>query len=315
MTSWTKKQRMTMVLVIIFGIGAWFYASYRNNIAVAPNPALATIPVPENPSPAEPITEPIAPTKGPSYHLLTTTTSTPGAELAKEVGMENVDFTLALNRLDVKHIPKDAVLVIPESFDDLDMYAPFPERIEAASSIPKLFIVSNRVQAFAAYENGTRVRWGAVSTGKKATATPSRLYSTNWKGKLVISTLEDAWVLPWYFNLDSMEGISMHQFDLPGYPASHSCIRLSEADAMWFYDWAQEWVLSPDGNTRLAHGTPVIIYGEYGYGKTAPWKKLAEDPTATTLSESELKDIVETYLPEIQIRATEREAILNPTVQ
>lgn len=314
MKSRKHKKSATIILVCVFAVGIGLFVLYRNKASIPTNPAQATIPTPDTVPTS--VTEPLTPsTSTPTYHVLATTTSAPGAELAKEVGMKNVPFTLALNRLDVKHIPQDAKLIIPDSFADTDIYAPFPTEIAAASDIPKLFIVSKRVQAFAAYENGKRVRWGTVSTGKSTTPTPSRLYATNWKGKLVTSTLEDAYQLPWYFNLDSLEGISMHQFDLPGYPASHSCIRLSEEDAMWIYEWAEQWVLAADGQTMLANGTPVIIFGDYAYGKTAPWKKLAEDPTATTLSTDELRDIVEKYHTEIQERAAEREQVLHPSAQ
>lgn len=301
---------VALLILGALGVGGYILLQ-KSGTPAAEN--LAQVTVQEtSPAPTVPLPTPITKTT-PTYHLLTTTTSTPGAELLKEVGSEHVDFTLALNRIDVKHIPKGAVLVIPDSFDDTDAYSPFPAEISAAKEIPKLFMVSKEVQAFAAYENGARVRWGTVSTGKQATPTPSRLYSTNWKGKLVTSTLEDAYQLPWYFNLDSMEGISMHQFDLPGYPASHSCIRMAEYDAQWFYDWAQQWILAPDGQTKLADGTPVIVFGEYAYGTTAPWKKLATDPQATTLSESDLNTVVSGYSAEIANRLARRAEVLGTT--
>jgi len=37
--------------------------------------------------------------------------------------------------------------------------------------------------------------------------------------------------------------VSFHKFDLPGYPASHGCVRLPEEDAKWIYDWADHWTL------------------------------------------------------------------------
>ncbi len=286
-----------------------YYASTRIDTSTTTPAQVSELPTPEPTAPAP--LEPLPTPKGTvSYHTLATTSPKPAAELANDVGLSHVDFTLSLNRLDQAHIPQGTTFVVPDSFADLDAYSPFPETIENANDIPKLFIISQRVQAFGAYEYGKRVHWGTVSTGKESTQTPSRLYSTNWKGKLVHSTIEDAWLLPWYFNLDSMEGISMHQYDLPGYPASHSCIRMSGKDAEWVYNWADQWVLSPDGNTRLAYGTPVIIYGQYAYGKTAPWKKLAQDPTATSLGESELADIVSQYHREILERQTQRQQIL-----
>jgi len=34
-------------------------------------------------------------------------------------------------------------------------------------------------------------------------------------------------------------GHSFHQYELPGHPASHGCIRLLERDATWIYDWGK----------------------------------------------------------------------------
>ncbi len=308
-----KHTQIPLLLLALVGAGfIFFLLSQNDKTALPPNPAQATLPDPQ-PEPSVPIVEPIVASA--SYHLLTTTSTTPGAELTKEVGSKNVAFTLALNRLDVKHIPAQAVLVIPDSFDDTSIYSPLPSTIAAAMSVPKLLVVSQKVQAFGAYEYGTLVRWGTVSTGKQSTPTPSMLYNTNWKGKLVTSNIDEEWIMPWYFNLDNDEGVSIHQFDLPGYPASHACIRLSEEDAIWFYDWAEQWILAPDGQTKLADGTPVIVYGEYAYGKTAPWKKLAEDPHAIDISQDEAEQIVQKYLSDIQSRIEKRNKILNPSTQ
>jgi len=59
----------------------------------------------------------------------------------------------------------------------------------------------------------------------------------------------------------------------------------------------------------------VIIFGTYAYGQTAPWKKLPEDKNATTLSSTELEDLVTNNLETIQARATERAAIIASLAQ
>jgi lipoprotein-anchoring transpeptidase ErfK/SrfK len=162
---------------------------------------------------------------------------------------------LALNRLDEQHMDKGKTVVIPDSFDDQEAFESFPLTIPALKEVPKIMLVSQRLQAFALYENGDRIRSGPVSTGKKSTPSPSKLYFTNWKGKLVTSSIDDEWIMPWYFNLDNKLGVSMHQYDLPGYPASHACIRMYEWDAKFIYDWADQWKVSDDGESVLAHGT------------------------------------------------------------
>src|SRR5262245_44280174 len=222
------------------------------------------------------------------------------AKLKSEIGDEKVAIVLKLNRIDAQHLRADVTLVIPEQVNDLITYSPFPQDLETVRDIPKLVLVSLRVQAFGAYEFGRLVRWGPTSSGKKATPTPAGLYHTNWKSKATRSSVNKDWLLPWYFNLDNMSGISFHQYDLPGYPASHGCLRLLADDAAWIYGWADQWTLSADHRRVEAYGTPVIVFGKYDYGKQAPWKHLATDHNAASVTGSELEEAILPDLPIIQ---------------
>ena len=219
------------------------------------------------------------------------------SQLRSEIGEEKMAALLKLNRLDAQHLRPGVTLVIPEQVDALSAFSPFPGRVETANEIPKLILVSLRVQAFGAYESGKLVRWGPVSSGKKATPTPAGLYHTNWKSKATRSSINDEWLLPWYFNLDNQRGISFHQYDLPGYPASHGCLRLLTDDAAWIYGWADQWTLSADRRRVEAYGTPVIVFGKYDYGKQAPWKHLATDFSSASVTGSELEEAIQLDLP------------------
>lgn len=57
--------------------------------------------------------------------------------------------------------------------------------------------------------------------------------------------------------------IGMHAGILPGYPASHGCVRLPEHHASYFYDEAEV-------------GTPVRVYGKAPYGSSAPQRGRSE---------------------------------------
>ena len=225
------------------------------------------------------------------------------SKLRSEIGEEKMAALLKLNRLDAQHLRSGVTLAIPEKVDELSAFSPFPHRVEAVSEIPKLVLVSLRVQAFGAYESGRLVRWGPVSSGKKTTPTPAGLYHTNWKSKTTRSSINEDWLLPWYFNLDSQRGISFHQYDLPGYPASHGCLRLLADDAAWIYGWADQWTLSTDRRRVEAYGTPVIVFGKYDYGKQAPWKHLATDYSAASVTGSELEEAIRPDLPIIREKA------------
>ena len=196
---------------------------------------------------------------------------------------------LDVNRLDSTHVRPGDTLIVPSSHDLLAL-SPFPARLDAVGDTSKLLLVSRRVQAFGVYEMGRLIHWGPVSTGRREKPTPVGLYHTNWKDKHRLSTIDSTWVLLWYLNLDNLQGVSLHQFELPGRPASHSCIRLLEEDASWLFVWADAWVLGVDRRTVARSGTPVVIFGNWKYGGRAPWKQLPEDPNATRLTDAEMED-------------------------
>ncbi len=223
---------------------------------------------------------------------------------------KKLHLILALNRIDFEHVWKADTLVVPDTFlIDTTRYAPYPLSLPVIADIPKLILFSYYSQMFAAYQNGNLVRWGPTSMGKRATPTPTGLYFTNWKAKKTVSTDNPDWKLSWYFNLDNARGVSLHQYDLPGFPASHACMRLYDEDAHWFYDWADQWILIDDHNIA-AYGTPVIIFGAYPYGKRKPWLQLPENNTATHHSVEELNKELAPFLQVIEERKLKRDSVV-----
>lgn len=216
---------------------------------------------------------------------------------------------VALNRVDKNTFATVDTLLIPDQFDDDFLaYSPFPYTLSSAKDVKKLAIFSYPIQAYGLYENGELVKWGPSSMGSKQHKTPEGLYFCNWKGEEVISTFDDEWVLRWNFNIENQEGIGWHQYQLPGTPASHSCLRLLEADAKWMYDWADEWILA-DKETVKAKGTPVIVYGSYNFDGRKPWLDLAKDSHANDISAETLNGIVGKYQAEILKEQKNRDAI------
>ncbi|NAW52110.1 L,D-transpeptidase family protein [Elizabethkingia argentiflava] len=218
---------------------------------------------------------------------------------------------LALNRLDRKNMYRADTLIVPDQLEpDFLAYSPFPYSVRTINTIPKIAFFSYPLQAYVLYEYGKQVKWGPTSMGSKIYQTPRGLYFTNWKGKEIISTVSDEWKLKWNFNIANYEGIGWHQYNLPGYPASHSCLRLLEEDAKWLYNWADQWILNKGGASVRAKGTPVVVYGEYPWGKRKPWRQLLENPTSNDLSEEKLTQIVSPYLIEIKKEQNNRQKVL-----
>lgn len=213
-----------------------------------------------------------------------------------------MEIVLALNRTDGASFQHSKSLAIPDTFlSDFNEYSPFPDSLPLIDSVKKLLLVSYRLQAFAAYDSGRLQHWGPTSMGKKSTPTPTGLFFTNWKKKKTISTEDSAWILKWYFNIENMRGISFHEFQLPGYPASHSCIRLRENDAQWIYYWADQWRLAEDSDYIVVYGTPVIIFGAYAFGKTPPWLKV-DSVDASRLTVDSLTPAIKPFLDTLMQR-------------
>lgn len=206
---------------------------------------------------------------------------------------------VSLNRIDKSNLKLVDSIIVPDKFDDDFLaYSPFPYTVESIFDVPKLVLFSYSIQAYGVYEFGELVKWGPSSLGSKAHPTPTGLFFTNWKGEEIQSTVDDEWILRWNFNIENKEGVGWHQYELPGYPASHSCLRLLENDAKWLYDWADEWILK-DASTVSAKGTPVIIFGMYDFELKSPWYNLTINPNANTITTADLETIISKHKIEI----------------
>lgn len=234
-----------------------------------------------------------------SYHLDSISTSEEVDSFQNRFSEDAKKIIFALNRIDPDRIKAGSVMVIPDTITEnfLD-YSPFPQTFEMLEKIPKTVLISRRVQAFGLYEEGRLIRWGPVSSGKRSTPTPAGLNYGNYKAKRKISTVDESWIMPYYFNFMNYHGVGVHQYSMPGYPASHACVRLYREDAMVIYDWAQQWQLSPGGREILKNGTPFMVYGDYDFEKPVPWLGLVENYNSNYLTAEEmgiLKDYVDLY--------------------
>jgi len=209
--------------------------------------------------------------------------------LAATTDSTQIRIALALNRTDRKNIAKmDSIIVATDMTGDLAYYFPFPLEVPTLSEVPKVIFFSYATQTFGAYEYGELIRTGPTNMGRKTDQTPTGLFFTNWKAEKTTSTFNDEWDLCWNFNIANKLGVGWHQYELPGYPASHSCLRLQESDAKYLYDWADQWVLK-DEETVLVKGTPVIIFGSYEFGAPKPWYQVVSNPKALDFSADDIE--------------------------
>lgn len=210
--------------------------------------------------------------------------------VSDSLGPDRIGEVFRLNRIDAEHVQLGDTLVLHGPGGGPERYQPFPPRLEAVARDSTFLLVHQGVQAWAAYAFGNLVRWGPTSTGKQATPTPNGLEHITWKGKLRRSTEDPSWILPYAMNFINLRGISLHQYALPGYPASHACARLLMDDAAWMYDWVETWELSADGQRVLRQGTPILVMGEFDWGRPGPWRRLVGDPEAASVSVGEIEE-------------------------
>jgi hypothetical protein len=91
---------------------------------------------------------------------------------------------------------------------------------------PLQIIISIADQRISLYDSGALIARSSVSTGVEGHPTPVGVFSVITKQKWHRSNIYSAAPMP-YMQRITWSGIALHAGDLPGYPASHGCIRLT----------------------------------------------------------------------------------------
>jgi hypothetical protein len=105
---------------------------------------------------------------------------------------------------------------------------------EVAPKGPMLIVVSLEAQRAYVYRNGVPIGVSTVSTGKKGHRTPTGVFVILQKRVEHHSNRYGNAPMPYMQRL-TWSGVAMHAGNLPGYPASHGCIRLPAAFAKLLY--------------------------------------------------------------------------------
>jgi len=124
---------------------------------------------------------------------------------------------------------------------------------------PVVVLVSIPQQTMHVYRNGILIGRTTVSTGSKGHATPGGVFSILEKKQRHYSKKYDNAPMPNMQRL-TWTGIAMHSGNLPGYPASHGCVRMP-------FDFSQLLF------SATANGGTVVV----GDGKT-PTPHFASNP-------------------------------------
>lgn len=99
-----------------------------------------------------------------------------------------------------------------------------------APSGPVVLVVSLDEQYLYVYRNGVAIGASPISSGRPGYETPTGVYTILQKRRDHYSNIYRGSPMPFMQRL-TWDGIALHGGNLPGYPASHGCIRLPQAFA------------------------------------------------------------------------------------
>lgn len=101
---------------------------------------------------------------------------------------------------------------------------------ERAPQGPVKIVISLPAQRAYVYRDGVQIGVSAVSTGMEGRETPTGVFTILEKQRFHRSNKYDDAPMPFMQRI-TWAGVALHGGTLPGYPASHGCIRLPQAFA------------------------------------------------------------------------------------
>ena len=196
----------------------------------------------------------------------------------------------------------------------------FPER---SASGPILIIVSIPDQRVHVYRNGIRVAASSCSTGKPGHRTPTGVFKILQKDKYHKSSTYSNAPMP-NMNRLTWSGIALHAGNLPGYPASHGCVRLPLKFSEMLFGITKlgmTVVLADESSQPAAVVHPGLVLGDYARHEFAAVDtaikrsqysdRVVDRPKATSVVVSG-RDRSATVWEDGAIVATGKVAIANP---
>ena len=127
---------------------------------------------------------------------------------------------------------------------------------QVAPKGPMLLIVNVASQRAVLFRNGLPIAATTVSTGRPGYATPTGVFTILEKQVEHYSSTYDSAPMPYMQRL-TWRGVALHAGKLPGYPASHGCIRLPAGFARLLY-----------GETKV--GMTVVVTDQQMIPRVAP---------------------------------------------
>ena len=157
------------------------------------------------------------------------------------------------------------------------------ESIESrAAGEPVMAIVSLRTQRVTVYDANGWILRAPVSSGQKGRETPAGIFAVIQKEAEHYSNLYDDAFMP-HMQRITWSGIALHGGPLPGYPASHGCVRMPFDFAERLFDVTRPGmrvIVAPTDVAPIEIAHPVLFQPKPGAGALAA-ARTAEADEAT----------------------------------
>lgn len=109
-----------------------------------------------------------------------------------------------------------------------------PPAVQSALQSGTLIVISKKTQQMFVFQDGALWGTSRISTGKRHHATPSGVFPIIEKQRFHRSNIYSGAPMPFMQRL-TWEGIALHAGYVPGYPASHGCVRVPAEFARALY--------------------------------------------------------------------------------
>jgi hypothetical protein len=171
---------------------------------------------------------------------------------------------------------------------------------EVAPSGPMLLIVNLATQRAVLFRNGVPIGATTISTGRPGYGTPTGVFTILQKHVEHYSSKYDDAPMPYMQRL-TWYGVALHAGQLPGYPASHGCIRLPRGFAQLLFGVTRLGMtvaITDHAVTPRIAPTPELVLAADGAGESASnafeWhpERSAEGPVSIVVSASDRRAIV-----------------------
>ncbi|MBR0692879.1 L,D-transpeptidase [Bradyrhizobium lablabi] len=126
---------------------------------------------------------------------------------------------------------------------------------------PLVITVSIEKQRVQVFDSNGLFAESPVSTGMKGHSTPMGVFSIIQKHKFHHSNIYSNAPMP-YMQRITWSGVAMHAGVLPGYPASHGCIRMPMAFAVKMWNWTRmgaRVIVTPGQMTPVSFSHPLLV--------------------------------------------------------